>query len=154
MSTRSIVAIPEGDGWKGRYVHFDGIPLGVGKSIWKIVVRDGIDAAIDTLVHKHYGWSAIDHDDRSWFDNESGHVHGYGLAYEPEDQGDWWIHAQDTDKSWCEWFYVITQTGLAVGWLSGPDYVPMYAGFVRWDDPNPDFRAIQDMAYERAGVQQ
>lgn len=30
MSTRSAIARPAGDGWEGRYHHFDGYPSGVG----------------------------------------------------------------------------------------------------------------------------
>lgn len=35
MGTRSIVAEPHGDGFRGRYVHWDGYPSGVGASLFE-----------------------------------------------------------------------------------------------------------------------
>lgn len=34
MGIRSVVARPSGDGFEGRYVHWDGYPSGVGASLW------------------------------------------------------------------------------------------------------------------------
>ena len=60
MGTRSIVSVPDGDGWKGRYVHWDGYPTGVGQSLIEIVMRDGIEVARRTIVDEHVYWSSID----------------------------------------------------------------------------------------------
>jgi hypothetical protein len=59
MSTRSIVSKPDGDGWLGRYVHYDGYPSGVGQSLIEIVMRDGIETARRTIVDEHVYWSSI-----------------------------------------------------------------------------------------------
>ena len=59
MSTRSIIAIPEGDGWKGRYVHYDGYPAGVGQTVWHIVKTAGLAEAARILTSKPIGWSII-----------------------------------------------------------------------------------------------
>jgi len=148
MGTRSIVAIPEGDGWKGRYVHWDGYPMGVGKNIWNIVQRDGLDKAVQTLVYDNNAWSSIGYlaDDNPEWVTSAELVPGYGIA-NPEDT-DWWIHATDDDKSWCEWFYVASPGGLLIGYLQGDKYVPCNLAFIPWNADTPDFQAIQDLAYQ------
>ena len=59
MSTRSVVAVQAGDGWRGRYVHSDGYPSGVGVTLLKLVERDGLEQVIKTLTQDHYGWSHL-----------------------------------------------------------------------------------------------
>ena len=59
MSTRSIIARPEGDSWRGRYVHSDGYPTGVLDKLAKLIARDGYDVATRTLLDDNYGWSAL-----------------------------------------------------------------------------------------------
>lgn len=87
MSTRSVVAVPlPGGGWKGRYVHFDGYPSGVGSALAKIVQRDGYEKAVQTLTQDHYGWSTVDGEDvqeRYQWENDGRFeaVPGYGIAY-------------------------------------------------------------------------
>lgn len=63
MSTRSIVAVPHGDSWRGRYVHSDGYPSGVGADLWKLVERDGLAKVREIIVTgDHYGWSSLSAD--------------------------------------------------------------------------------------------
>jgi hypothetical protein len=60
MGTRSIIAIPDGDGWRGRYCHYDGYPTGVGMTLTALVNRDGIRAVQRIIVLEHAGWSGLD----------------------------------------------------------------------------------------------
>lgn len=60
MSTRSIVAVAEGDGWKGQYHHSDGYPTGMGACLWlglKDKSDDELAAFFDTLNAHTSGWS-------------------------------------------------------------------------------------------------
>lgn len=62
MSTNSVIAVPHGDGWRGRHVQWDGDPPCVGKNLFEIVQRDGVDVARRTLLKDHYGWSVLHSD--------------------------------------------------------------------------------------------
>ena len=59
MGTRSIIAIPDNDTYKGRYCHWDGYPSHMGHALCAIVNRDGIAYARQILTADTYGWSTI-----------------------------------------------------------------------------------------------
>jgi len=124
MGTRSIVALPEGaHGFKGRYIHWDGYPEGVGASLVEILKRDGGNA-VDVLIHENYGWSNLDPDKDDtlpdmYQDGRFKAVPGYGVAYttvENQSSPDDWHTRENAEESWCEWAYVIH-----------PDYIQVYA---------------------------
>lgn len=60
MSTRSVIAEPQGDDWRGRYCHSDGYPSHQLVALHALVRRDGVDVVRKTLLHDHAGWSFID----------------------------------------------------------------------------------------------
>ena len=61
MGTRSVVAIPDGTSWRGRYVHWDGYPEGRIPVLRALVARDGLEVVIKTIITgPHYGWSHLD----------------------------------------------------------------------------------------------
>lgn len=141
MATRSIIAIPEGDSWKGRYVHWDGYPSHMAESISEIVRRDGLEKAIKIFTGAIYGWSRIDPSEtgnQSAGDHQSIDVKGYGSAY-----------AEVFDESWLvpdsgcgtEWVYVLTTGGLLVikEYWNGPDEV---VGLFSWDEQH-DWHQIE-----------
>lgn len=114
MGTRSIIAIPEGKtGFRGRYCHWDGYPGGVGHALRSIVLRDGMETAIRTLIIDNYGWSTVNANAMQALDgtNDDGRfapVPGYGIAYTTKDNQsspDSWLTRKD--ESWCEWAYVL-----------------------------------------------
>ena len=59
MGTRSAVCEPYGDSYRGRYVHWDGYPTGVGRALLELVARDGLAKVRQTIIHDHYGWSNL-----------------------------------------------------------------------------------------------
>lgn len=135
MGTRSVVGVPNGDGFRGRYVHWDGYPEGVGEAVAEIVRRDGADTAVRMITEHHYGWSTLTGAaapalDASSTDGRFVAVPGYGIAYTTE-QGqsspDEWIDNEDAD-AWCEWAYAITPTVIQVwanaddGWVRQPKH--------------------------------
>lgn len=118
MGTRSIVAVPTEDGgWKGRYVHWDGYPTGVGLALLKIVQRDGLDTARRVLTEEHYGWSSVDAEGDStpsYYSPERFEVvPGYGVAYIYTEHPDEWL-TSDGDTGWTEWAYVLHDDYLAI----------------------------------------
>lgn len=62
MSTRSVVAYPVGDGWRGRYVHSDGYPAGVGATLVRLVKRDGLETVLRKITQDRYGWATLNDD--------------------------------------------------------------------------------------------
>lgn len=121
MGTRSVVAEPQGDAWRGRYVHWDGYPSGVGHAVLDIVRQHGVDTATRVLVTDHYGWSSVNGQDKQelglgYTDGRFQAVPGYGIAYTTE-QGqsspDDYI-TPDGDDWGTEWAYVIGPRGLTI----------------------------------------
>lgn len=63
MGTRSVIAEPHGDGFRGRYHHWDGCPTGLGSTLWDLYHGH---FAQDTEAMRKYlvedepvGWSTI-----------------------------------------------------------------------------------------------
>lgn len=123
MGTRSIIAKPDGDAWRGRYCHWDGYPEGVGQRLMELVNRDGLAKVIDTIIDTHCGWSSIHMPDNrqlgaGYTDGRFLLVPEYGVAYNHNsDQGsmsDW--HTPDMlGDTWCQWVYVLTPMGIMFG---------------------------------------
>lgn len=63
MSTRSAIARPAGDGWEGRYHHWDGYPTGLGSELWSLFhgrFEGDVEAMRRVLIDEHpAGWSTI-----------------------------------------------------------------------------------------------
>ena len=142
MGTRSVVALPLDGGFKGRYIHWDGYPTGVGGSLLEIVQRDGVERALEVLTQDNYGWSSLDpampaefedviFENRQAFVAEHGRypvtdpgggdgrfraVEGYGTAYttvQNQSSPDEWI--TDTGDDWgTEWAYVLNPDSITV----------------------------------------
>lgn len=116
MGTRSVVAVATGDqSWRGRYIHWDGYPEGVGTVLHGIIKRDGRDLAVKTLTEDHRGWSSLTAepapDNSGLGDERSVAVPGYGVAYSDDEQPDEWITDVSIHESWCEFAYVIQKDG-------------------------------------------
>jgi hypothetical protein len=118
MSTRSCVAIPQGDGWKGRYVHSDGYPEHMVPTLLDLIARKGVDRVRDVLINWNGGWSFVGTyegmtnylgEDRAHF------VSDYGLAYSKKEQPmDSWITSEDSDALWIEYVYILGPKSITV----------------------------------------
>lgn len=118
MSTRSCVAIPQGDGWKGRYVHSDGYPEHMLPTLLDLIARKGVDRVVDVLLNWNPGWSFIGSyegitnylgDDRAHF------VSDYGLAYTKHEANmNDWLTDTDNDALFIEYIYIIGPKSLTV----------------------------------------
>lgn len=144
MSTRSVVAIPDGDAWKGRYVHWDGYPTYMAPSLTDLVRRDGLAKVVLTLTESFYGWSTIDPnetrlEDCSGFDaKQFASVVGFGVAY--KDQPKEWL--TPNDDAGTEWVYILCPAGLLVVKQGETDQA---IGLFDWNTDH-DWEAIQDLA--------
>jgi hypothetical protein len=111
MATRSVVGRYVGDdAWIGRYVHWDGYPASMVMVLLEIVLRDGFDKAVSTLVFENYGWSGlypIPHKD-----DAEGYLTGYGYPMKDSKSGDWitW----ESDHWGTEYAYIIEPSNKSV----------------------------------------
>jgi hypothetical protein len=151
VSTRSIIAIPDGDGWKGRYAHCDGYPEWMGRNLWRIVQRDGLEKARSVLVEDNFYWSSVNADQAMHLDDYQrdgrfAAVVDYGICgTEHQASPDEWITHED--NSWCQWVYVLGADGLlvgTVGWTddkSGADPIS-WVGMCPWHNTEPEWPAL------------
>lgn len=69
MGTRGVIARPDGEGFKGRYHHWDSYPEGLGKTLFerrKDTFAGDTDAMLAFLIDQHSaGWSTINGADLS-----------------------------------------------------------------------------------------
>lgn len=104
MATRSVVGRYVGDdAWIGRYVHWDGYPANMVMVLLEIVLRDGFDKAVSTLVFENYGWSGLYPFPNK--DDDRNYIKGYGYPMKDGKSGDWitW----ESDHWGTEYAYII-----------------------------------------------
>lgn len=138
MSTRSAVGTLANGEFKGRYVHFDGYPDGVGAALRKIIDREGVARALRVITEENYGWSSLDGSEnptleRGYHDGRFKAIPGYGIAYtEVDGQSDpsQWI--ENVGEWGTEYIYIIMPDGTVVGyddegeeWRSSPALTPV-----------------------------
>lgn len=145
MSTRSIIAVPHEDNWRGRYVHWDGYPAHMGQELSEILRRDGYAKAVKVLTEDYKSWSSIS----STIGATERLVAGYGEPHtDIPDNEDPWIYPQDED--WTEWVYLLLPFGIAV-YIRQSVSDDIFAGLYDWDE-NWDWKEIQDSAMQRLEV--
>jgi hypothetical protein len=143
MATRSIIAVPHGDGWKGRYAHWDGYPDWMGQALWRIVQRDGAEAAANVLTNQNFYWSNVDPTQTGlgdWQDDgRFAFVNGYGVAGTSAQAKDEWIYSTDFDYWGTEYVYVICADSLMIGEISGglEQATVNWIGNFRFSDAEP-----------------
>lgn len=66
MSTRGVIARQNGDGFTGRYHHWDSYPAGLGATLYQWAQRMPLDQMLKVLIDEHpAGWSTIVNTDPS-----------------------------------------------------------------------------------------
>ena len=174
MSTHSIVGIPYGDGFRGRYVHCDGYPSYQARVLEELVQRDGRDQVVKALTYENYGWSHLDPtygpdiDHEMYRDGRFRAVAGYGLAYtdtvldfggrkyQQTNEAEWWPN-DNGDYCYAEWAYILTPQGrMGVFAIDGRydettrtlTYKPTLIDFFPLDG-SVDWKEIEDQVYAR-----
>jgi hypothetical protein len=121
MATRSIVAEPYGDGWNGRYVHWDGNPTTRTTELQLLVAKHGVEEVRDTIIREHFSWSSLntateglsEHDDKSRFT----FVEGYGIAHSDIDLSEadnWLFRHTDKDFAGAEYLFILGDKAIIV----------------------------------------
>lgn len=118
MGTRAVIAKPVGDGWQGRYHHWDGYPTALGVTLirWHKIL--GSARLIEILVDgERKGWSTINGADLTlpptWIDGPQEEPHG-PLSYSARGEEGEWLITHDSDDGGTEWAYVINDTSVVV----------------------------------------
>jgi len=145
MATRCIIAEPYGDGWRGRYSHWDGYPDAKVPQLLTLVKRDGVETVRKVLLHDNYSWSSISPDcvvDPSitgekytgWNVGEKytgwNVVAGYGEAHNDLDSAPDFFTQRNTDFAWAEFLYVLGDASVFV-FRAGGDSDATVWDFVR-----------------------
>ena len=121
MATRSIVAEPYGDGWNGRYVHWDGSPSTRVAQLQLLISKYGVEEVRDTIIREHFSWSSLntatkglgEHDDKSRF----AFVDGYGIAHTDialSEADNWLFRHTDKDFAGSEYIYILGDKAIIV----------------------------------------
>jgi hypothetical protein len=122
MSTHAIIGTPTPDGgFRGRYVHHDGFPHGVGKTFAAIIARDGLEYALRVLTRQYTSWSLLDEDLPAHADKipftvrHDVQVDGYGMAHHPDEPttAEWYSDTGTTEAG-AEWAYAATPESVQV----------------------------------------
>lgn len=130
MATRCIIAEPHGDGWRGRYSHWDGYPSAKLPQLFALVARDGVETVRKVLLHDNYSWSSINPDCQPETDESITNDHeatgrklvaGYGEAHYylviPPD----FFTQSETDFAWAEFLYILGDSSVMVFSASNAD---------------------------------
>ena len=151
VSTRGVIARAVGDGWEGRYHHFDSEPSGLGRTGWRLYhghFAGDVDAMLRTIVDEHpSGWSTI-------IDADFSQPAGFGLptGANGKQPPSCYCHGSRSDKphlffehgecqgETCgsdaiEWVYVLSSGGMAILQCQDGRHVPTV--FVPWHGPEP-----------------
>lgn len=166
MGTRSIIARPTPDGFAGRYCHWDGYPEGVGKEIWHIVARDGVEKACKILLDDHYSWSGLASNQPDLAGIEKNYdapfgsfeylaysvgddinVPGYGISH-ADAQPDEFLTEETAKQAWCEWVYVIGSDTLTIIKVDGESQADWESCSFPWAGAEPDWVNIWSKAEE------
>jgi len=109
MTTQAVIAIPAENGWRGKWISYDGYPSAVAFTVRHMVRKFGLDATIDHLVLQapvgHWEMIAM-------------HYDGQVRLRPTIGVRDAWV----TEPGSAEYVYVITRTGLLIHRLSGVEY--------------------------------
>lgn len=120
MATRSIVAEPYGDGWNGRYVHWDGSPNTRVLQLQLLVAEHGVEEVRDTIIREHFSWSSIDTNHKGVENEDKSRfvaVNGYGIAHTDIDLSEadkWLFRHTDKDFAGSEYLYILGDKAIIV----------------------------------------
>jgi len=159
VSTRAAIAKPNGDGWIGRYHHFDGYPSGLGATLWSAYhehFRGDIKAMRAYLIDSpeaSAGWSSINDRDLSqpamWEGKGNGPLSYFVRGEAPSDPHQCSCPSPESkcDPLFIEWAYVLADHSLIIFSAiqgKGPEgYEHRLVGQIPWDAPEPNWEKFE-----------
>lgn len=149
MSTRGAIARVTGDGFEGRYHHWDSYPTGLGKTLWEKYhgeFESDLERMLQALIDEHpSGWSTI---------NEEYDCYCHTKGSEPEQL----VTHEDAQACGCEYVYAFDTPSRTMAVLSsyrrnGDKMIGMFGmgdkeavwkaiAIVQLDGPEPDWQRL------------
>lgn len=158
MATRAIIARPTpGDGWEGRYHHWDGYPDELGRTLWHLPADPhlgGLGGVLRTLLDDHpAGWSSINGKDRALepgfiedFPKRSNRPECYCHGDRSEEP--WLVRSTDANHGGAEWAYVIDEPSATFSILRLLGDPPVrLLGVFPMGGPEPDWEELTRRGY-------
>lgn len=157
MSTRGAIARPHGDGWQGRYHHFDSYPSGLGKDLHDLYhghFRGNLVEMQKVLIDEHpAGWSTLagDWECEPGYDTAGPRCYCHGSRSEdpmnvlecrcPSDPS-------ECDPLFIEWAYVLGEKGIGVYTSHGTsgEYHHRFVTHVPWNDLDVNWADVERTA--------
>lgn len=146
MGTRGIIARVTGDGFTGRYHHWDSYPTQLGKTLYDNAQRFGVGSMLRTLLDDHpAGWSTINGYD---LDQPAGYRDGERregegpICYCHGARSEEAQALTDKDDAGAEWAYAFSKDGATMAVLERGDGWAIRA-VVQLDGPEPEWAAIE-----------
>ena len=154
MSTRCCIAKRYGESWRGRYVHCDGYPTGVGTALHQAVRQLGYEAACKLLIaDEKVGWSVIYGKNIDFtmppcwpYTGEPQGPISYSARGETEE-----LLLTPKDASEVEWIYIMDDRGVEVLYSDPEGRGICSCEVVHWDDPFyfPKMASIEEEVQSR-----
>lgn len=154
MSTRSVVGVFTDKAktrWKGRYVHSDGYPTGVGATLYSEYHRafcGRLQVMIDLLLAERVGWSILVdcHFDLPaiWpYDPAKQNPVSYTARGETSDfaTGEW-VRSWDKE-TWCQWAYIFDPATCSLH-IFRREWIWKAHTIINFEGPTPDWQKIED----------
>lgn len=164
MSTNGMIARPkDGEGFEGRYHHWDSYPEGLGASLFKLAngyFKNDLHRMMQVLVDEHSAWSTIVGDSTgdvadfslepgflpTGSDNKRAQCYCHGDRHEENE-----LITNEDYRKWVgiEWIYIVDPDLRSITVL-----YPEYEGPLRnlgtysLSASEPDWEALSKMAYE------
>ena len=156
MSTRSVVARPVGDGFSGRYVHWNGYPTYQGATLWqmaKVEFKGDVEALLKALIDQGGAWSALG-DEQTWTAYAKKHppmpgekqrwVKGLGVKMADKSvELVEWHGEEDNFFMDAEWIYVLSGGESPIMSVLTGDNPPALIGSFFLEGPEPDWQVVE-----------
>lgn len=123
-------------------VEGDAQPSGLGRTLWSLLRRDGYEEVLAVL-RRGGRWIRLSTEttDGQGAEGDAIVVPGYGICH-PQDDTANLARTEDAMEEDQVWWYVVERHGMVIEVRQ--DHQRREVAFVRWDDPEPTWSALEE----------